>query len=126
MTPKLPYVIYGIVYTEDGSTVIPNQKLKFTNETTGESISIYANSNGVYVFDCANFELEYIDGDRIKIELESELSSSDYESYVSIDGGITWQYIQNNATYYPSANKARLIVDTNKGGVTGFDITDSS
>ena len=114
MPPQQPFIIGGKLYSPDGSTLLSNRTLLFTNLSTGDTVTIQSNQAGEYLFDCNQFENGYGNNERVKIELQStnDYSTSDFHYYVSIDGGKTWQYVVHNVQYTPTFNKTRFKIHT--------------
>ena len=56
----LPHIWFGTV------TNGANRKVKILNETTNETMETTANSSGQYIFDLANFDNGYSNGDNIR------------------------------------------------------------
>jgi len=69
MTPTLPYIYQLTVYESDGSTRADSVTVTAVNKSTNEAIQSTANSNGVVVFDFANFTSGYDDGDIVFISV---------------------------------------------------------
>lgn len=66
---QTPYLVYGTLYENDGSTPDASASLTIKNETTSETLTTTTNSIGQYIFDCANFTSNYADGDYVTVTL---------------------------------------------------------
>ena len=65
--PKIPYLVYGIVYNSSNSAS-SGVSVYAKDETTGESTpSVTTNSSGQYIIDLANLNSGYTTGDFIQI-----------------------------------------------------------
>jgi len=70
--PTLPYIITGRVVDDDNVTPRTNISLSMKNVRTGETITSVTDSNGDFIFDCANFETNgYVDGDYVLVSTDS-------------------------------------------------------
>ena len=71
---SMPHVIFGSVTDSDG-TLMAGITVKVTNQRTGETLTVQANTNGQYQSDLASLPNGYQVGDTIQVKAESgELS----------------------------------------------------
>lgn len=68
---KAPYGIPGHVYDSDGS-VVEGAKVTLTNLKTSESIDLFTNSQGEYIFELNNLPGAYSIGDYIRIDAKKD------------------------------------------------------
>jgi len=102
--PTLPFIIYG-------NTPYPGAIVRILNTRTNEEKSVMTNSGGDYIFDTANYVNGPVDNDGLVITLEIPSLNNFMELYVSIDNGLTWQYVVDQVTYETTFNKTRGIVN---------------
>lgn len=117
-----PYIIYGNITDRSGTAVV-NALVTALNTATGDEITTIATPSGQYAFDCANFERGYYDGQVIKLSAFSA-NGAVYDLFFSVDGGNTWQQVENNKTtnLIPNAFRHKLNLILNPGGITNLNI----
>ncbi len=64
--PRYNYVLRGVCYKSDGSTVMPNAHIIVINQNSGEALTTTCNSDGKYLFDCNNF-ITFSNGDVLEV-----------------------------------------------------------
>ena len=64
---QFPYLIYGTVYQEDGSTVLASVRVVSRNERSNVTLSANTDANGQYQIDIANFTGGYNYGDVVTV-----------------------------------------------------------
>ena len=113
--PVLPQILAGTLYTKSGA-VIPSATLTFTNVKTN-TLTFTTDASGHYVIDCNNFEDGVSDRETITGELTLDYDETDFDLYVSIDGGGTWWIAENGITVNPIRLTGRTKIDiSNKPG----------
>ena len=117
-----PHIIYGIAYNRSGA-VIPNAVVTALNTATGDEINTTANSLGQFAFDCSNFENGYYNGQVVKLSATSS-AGAEYDLSFSVDGGNSWQQVENNKTTNLTANSVRTKLNINvfPGGRTDLNV----
>lgn len=70
MSPTLPYTIRGTI----SGTNVDDLRVKIENVTTGDIIYTYTDSSGNYLYDAANFDTGYTNGNTITVTV------SDYQT----------------------------------------------
>ena len=114
----LPYVVFGNATDANGSA-ITNTALIVTNETSGETITVFTDSSGDYIFDLANFASGYADGDSIRISTSDD---TDVEIYASHNAGVSWNQVQDGVKSVLEVNGLTVQIDeTNYPG--GREVT---
>jgi PGF-CTERM protein len=88
---KAPYGIPGHVYDSDGS-VVEGAKVTLTNLNTSESIDLFTNSQGEYIFELNNLPGAYSIGDYIRIDAKKD-SKTGQISFILVDFSIFVQQI---------------------------------
>ena len=81
--PYPPYPIPGHVYDRDGS-VVEGAKVTLTNLNTTESIDLFTNSQGEYIFELSNLPDAYSIGDHIRIDAKKD-SKNGHRSLILVD-----------------------------------------
>ena len=117
--PFTPYLVFGVA-TDSGGNLMVGTLITLKNLSSEESITTTTNDLGQYVFDCANFESGWINGDVLQIYTVEPA----FEIYASHNGGLSWYQIENeesytfdinsnraqiNKTYYPGGREVKII-----------------
>jgi len=118
---NLPHLIYGTFKDLNGN-VIANAPLTITNTSTNNSQEVITNSLGQYLIDCGNFEDGYADNDTISIVFSPAYSVSDFKLFLSINGGNTWNQVENKTSLNMRYNQGRIKIDSNYAGIIDLTI----
>lgn len=123
--PSLPFV-WGVELKQSDGSARANVTIKITNNRTGETQTDTTNSSGQAVFDLANFESGYDDGDTITTE--KSVAHTDMEYFISANGNDsnpTWVQVENETRtrIYPSTARFKLNLTRYPGGRTDLKIT---
>ena len=118
MPPFEPYIINGI-FTDKNGNAIANATITAQNLSNGNIITTTTNSLGQFLFDCANFEKGWYNGDTIRLTGNAG-ATIDAEIHFSVDGGTNWMRVENDVETGLSANTVRRKVDliNYSGGMT--------
>lgn len=106
---QTPYLIFGRATDRNGAN-IANTQITLKNENSGEEITVIADANGEYVFDCANFPSGWADGDILTLSI-SGIDENDFEYYASHNGGLSWYQVENEQSYTFDINSIRIKID---------------
>ena len=85
VTPRFPLIIHGTVSSSSQDKQVGLRVMKLTNLTTGDTLPITTNEDGVYVADAANFTNGYTVGD--VVEIEANNASPTYDTNIDITNG---------------------------------------
>jgi hypothetical protein len=117
--PFAPYIIFGQATDSSGNN-IANATITLKNLNSGETLTTTSNSSGQYVFDCANFESGWYDGDEIQLYT----TEGTFEIYATHNGGQSWYQIENEKSYTFDVNGLRTQINQTHypGARTGLTI----
>lgn len=99
------YLIYGILYDDDGTTPLASVTVRGRNERTGNKITTTTDVNGVYILDFGNITGGWKDGD----QLTAYVIYSDYEDSETITIDIATAYFtEKNLTLVAIADSTTI------------------
>ena len=102
---QFPYLIYGTVYQEDGSTVLASVRVVSRNERSNVTLSANTDANGQYQIDIANFTGGYNYWDVVTVFV-IYTNLEDYEEHV-VDSSLGGGSVDLTLVAVPASDKLR-------------------